>query len=457
MKLVLAGIRNCLEGAIPGVVATCDADGTPNVSYVSQIHFVDANQVALSFQFFNKTRQNMLQNPQLTAYVIDPETTARYRLALLYLRTETEGPLFQNMKAKLAGIASHTGMKEVFQLRGADICQVLDIEPVPGPRSLPQPSNYNWLSILRSLGEALVCQPDLDNLFREFLQGLEDRLNISHAMILIADHNRRTLYTVASAGYTHSGIGSEIPFGYGIIGVAAEYHNPIRITHMAAEYSYGKAMRDNFADCEQLETAIPFPGLIEPHSQLAVPILAGQQLLGVLYVESELDLRFRYDDEDGLMILARQLASCIVQLQQETEMESVSLPGTSNLAKGEPAPHSGNSKTACLNVRYYHNNSSVFLDDHYLIKGVAGAILWRLLQQYQTEQRIDFSNRELRLDRQLNLPEFDDNLEARLILLQRRLTEKSDALAIIKTGRGRFRLQVTREIQLQEQYPELPA
>src|SRR5690606_26092550 len=107
MKLSLNLIRPCLEGVIPGVVATCVADGIPNVSYVSQVHYVDAHQVALSFQFFNKTRQNMLQNPQLTAFMIDPVTTARYRLALLYLRTETDGPLFQNMKAKLAGIASH--------------------------------------------------------------------------------------------------------------------------------------------------------------------------------------------------------------------------------------------------------------------------------------------------------------------------------------------------------------
>ena len=157
MNISLNTIRHCLEGVIPGVVATCDADGLPNVSYVSQVHFVDANQIALSFQFFNKTRQNMLQNPQLTAYVIDPVTTARYRLALLYLRTETEGPLFQNMKAKLAGIASHTGMSGVFELRGADICRVLQIERVPCVEGVRQEPARNWLAILRGLGER-ICR-----------------------------------------------------------------------------------------------------------------------------------------------------------------------------------------------------------------------------------------------------------------------------------------------------------
>jgi len=42
MKIALDAIRNCLDGAIPGQIATVAADGTPNVAYLSQVQYVDA-------------------------------------------------------------------------------------------------------------------------------------------------------------------------------------------------------------------------------------------------------------------------------------------------------------------------------------------------------------------------------------------------------------------------------
>jgi adenylate cyclase len=99
-------------------------------------------------------------------------------------------------------------------------------------------------------------------------------------------------------------------------------------------------------------------------------------------------------------------------------------------------------------VKHFAANDSVFLADVYLIKGVAGAILWKLLRDHQQFGRTEFSNRELRLDPALRLPDISDNLEARLLLLQRRLAEHAGPLRIEKTGRGRFRLVVDRPVEL---------
>ena len=99
-------------------------------------------------------------------------------------------------------------------------------------------------------------------------------------------------------------------------------------------------------------------------------------------------------------------------------------------------------------VRHFAADHSLFVDDDYLIKGVAGAILRRLLAERERTGRIDFTTRELRLDASLGLPDVIDNLDARLILLQRRLAERCPAIALEKTGRGRWRLGLKRQVRL---------
>ena len=101
-------------------------------------------------------------------------------------------------------------------------------------------------------------------------------------------------------------------------------------------------------------------------------------------------------------------------------------------------------------VRHYAENDSIFLDEDYLIKGVAGSILRALLRDHVDRGRVSFSNKELRLDRRIRLPDLSDNLEARLILLARRLEERDACVRIAKTGRGRFELRVTRPLELVE-------
>lgn len=457
MKLKLDAIRECLEGVVPGTIATCSADGTPNIAYLSQVQYVDGEHVALSYQFFNSTRRNILAFPYARVAVINPLTAAHYRLSLHYLRTEADGPLFENMKARLAGIASHTGMSGVFRLLGSDIYRVLDIVQVPG-QTLPAPAaGCNLLAALRASAERLCACGDLDGVLAQLMTCLESCFDIQHAMVLMLDESGERLYTVASCGYPESGIGSEIAVGDGVIGVAARERTPIRIGHFTAEYTYGRAIRESLAQsglAAAMSTEIPLPGLPESRSQLAVPINACQRLIGVLYVESPLDLRFSYDDEDALVALAGQLGVAIRLLQQGQDEESDVVneagappPVLSAELPSEPPPVAAHGEPPLV-VRRYAENDSVFLGGDYLIKGVAGSIFWTLVRDYVEKGQNHFSNRELRLDSRIRLPDISDNLEARLILLARRLVERNAPLRLEKTGRGRFQLRVDQPLRL---------
>lgn len=447
VSLSLHAIRPCLEGAIPAIMATCDADGTPNVAYISQAVYVDEGHVALSFQFFNKTRQNILRNPRAAVLVLDPRTASFYRLHLYYERTEDHGPVFESMRAQLAGIASHAGMAGVFDLKGSDIYLVERIEAVSGDSLPPPPQRPGLLHALRTGSERMARCVGLDELLACTLSTLQEQLDIGYAMVLMLDATAEQLYTVASHGYATSGVGSEIRLGQGVIGVAAQERTPVRISHVTNAARYSHAIRDSLdahADAgAQLQRGmdIPYPGLAEPHSQIAVPLVSAGRLLGVLFAESPEDMRFGFEDEDLLVAIAGQLAAAIDLLQAAPEVTAEPQPATAH-----PRALSG----AALRVRHFAANDSVFINDDYLIKGVAGAIFCKLLRDHLASGRVDFTNRELRLDPALRLPDVADNLEARLLLLQRRLQENSPHIHIEKTGRGRFRLCVLRPLVLED-------
>ena len=442
MGLRLDTIRECLEGVIPGHIATCDTQGMPNLAYLSQVQFIDNDHVALSYQFFNRTRQNILAGSSVCLMLTSHLTGAQYRLTLEYLRTETTGPLFEQMKAKLAGIASHTGMSGVFRLLGSDIYRILGIEQVPGPTVAPPPPTVNYLTALRRATGRLAECGNLARLLESALDCLGSEFGIGHVMLLMHDEGRGRLYTLASRGYPQSGIGSEIPVGAGVIGICARERIPIRIGFMTSEYGYGRTVRDSVeadGQGDSLEMAIPLPGLPEAGSQLAVPITAFDRLLGVLYLENVADQHFGYDDEDALVAFAAQLGLAMHHHQEAEELaEDDSSPEVTL-----PAPAG-----APLRVRHFAANDSVFLDDDYLIKGVAGAILWTLLRDFVERRRTVFTNKGLRVDPRIRLPGVSDNLEARLVLLQRRLEERGAGIHLNKTGRGRFSLAVERPLEL---------
>jgi len=131
-----------MQGAIQSVLATCNADGTPNITSVSQVWYVDPTHVAVSFQFFGKTVENLGGNPFAAIRLFDPNGVDHWAIDAMFVRAETEGPVFDEMEMQLEAIASLTGMEGVFKLKGAHVYEVLRIERLPlvGP-SATSPSS----------------------------------------------------------------------------------------------------------------------------------------------------------------------------------------------------------------------------------------------------------------------------------------------------------------------------
>lgn len=124
----LEDIMPALQGVIPTIVATASLDHTPNVTYISQVYFVDEHHVALSYQFFNKTIRNVRENPMLTAIITCPVHYDLYKLLLCYEESQTEGEIFDAMEIQLEALASAQKKEGIFKLKAADIYRVISIE-----------------------------------------------------------------------------------------------------------------------------------------------------------------------------------------------------------------------------------------------------------------------------------------------------------------------------------------
>ena len=157
-------------------------------------------------------------------------------------------------------------------------------------------------------------------------------------------------------------------------------------------------------------------------------------------MQSAVTGRFLAGDERLIQIAARHLAATMAMLARP----AASVP------KAAPPRRTAVRSPISAIIKHYEADDSIFIDDAYLIKGVAGRIFWKLVQSHDRTGRVDFTNKEIRLDSDLKLPDLKDNLEARLILLRRRLEARCSFLRLVRAGRGQFHMEVQRQLTLEE-------
>ncbi len=462
--IALESLAACFQGLIPAWLFTCSKDGMPNAAILSHVDYVDSKHIALSYQFFNKSKRNVMENPHAQIRLLDPDTFEAYSLRIRYIRTETTGPLFESMRLRIEAIASYSGLKGIFKLLGADIYEVSSVTKVKNEIGVRKQKTRTsarsdatagvpfTMKALQELSDHLHKAPNLDSLLDAILETLEKIFGFRHSMILLPLESTDRLELIASRGYPDGGIGSEVAFGEGIIGVVAEARKPIRISGMLRHMLYAHAVAERAQSrglCPK-DRSIPLPGLANPGSQLGIPLLVQDELVGVLCIESNEDFRFHEEDRAYLEVLGGYLALAIQNalLKERAEDDSETVPKESRPGVANPPPPKSK---ANIEVTYYEADECILVNREYLARGVPAKILRKILQEHQQEQRCEFTNRLLRLDKTLALPMYKDNLESRLILLRRRLQERCPEIRIVNSGRGRFRLELDAPVALVSQ------
>jgi adenylate cyclase len=408
----LESIRDCLRAGLPAPMATCSADGTPHISHISQVEYLDRERVATSRQSFNRTLPHLQASPFSQAIVVRPRTGEQFRLDLRYLHTATEGEEFEAMRANLEAISSRMEQGSALRLRGLDVHRVLRCTRVKSESSNPERApTPDPLVLLEQFARRLERPTSHEEATREVIDALEDLFGFRYAALIAP---------------------GDIEAGSGLIGTAASRRRVIVTANIARARSMAAAVSDSDDPGGAPELALT--GEAEARSAAAVPLVVGKDVLGVLYLESAEPSAFGGPTEGLLRIVGAHAAAALAAR------------GAPSAPAKVPATASG----AAIELVYYQADDTVLCDSAYIVKGAPGRILWSMLKAHAESGRTEFSNRELRLDESLGLPAGNDNLEARLLVLRRRLAGIDCGVGLERVGRGRLELRLERHAELTE-------
>jgi class 3 adenylate cyclase/putative methionine-R-sulfoxide reductase with GAF domain len=185
----------------------------------------------------------------------------------------------------------------------------------------------NEVRIIQQISSEITSTLDLDRILETILNAMDRILGFQHAMILLKDQSADKLKVAASRGYDSSTIGAEVAFGHGVVGVVAERKKMMRVGNIGASVRYLMAVRANLQETGQQDlsdTTAKLPSLPNVQSQLAMPLLVKDRLIGVLVVESAKPNAFDELDEILLTIVANQAATAIDNARMYQMVEQLS-------------------------------------------------------------------------------------------------------------------------------------
>ena len=162
--------------------------------------------------------------------------------------------------------------------------------------------------LLHHITTSAASGTTLEEALTSAVEGLQVTLGGDRVTILLSDENRKNLMVKAWVGYSEDASDLKIPFGSGITGWVAAHRKPLRINDVSQDTRYIQVSSNT-------------------RSELALPLIFRNDILGILNVESEQLGAYNENDEEMLGTLAGSLAAIIAnarlvdQIRKQAERE----------------------------------------------------------------------------------------------------------------------------------------
>jgi serine/threonine protein kinase/GAF domain-containing protein len=159
---------------------------------------------------------------------------------------------------------------------------------------------------------------DLEEIYDIALRTMDELFEFHHAIVLLVEPGGETLRVAASRGYEHQAIGGRVPIGTGAIGIVAQKRKMLALNNLGQQRAYASAQRRQMMKsgrASEIGDTVPVPGLPNAESQIAIPLLIRDELVGVFSIESPIRQAFDEHDRGLVTIVANQIASAIRNAQ----------------------------------------------------------------------------------------------------------------------------------------------
>ncbi len=227
--------------------------------------------------------------------VDDVTQDARYLNALDAVRSELAVPMLA--RGKLVGVldVQSTGVKAYGEQDRSMLSLIASrvASSIENARLYRRVDRQNrTLRTLAHLSREFSSILDLDELLTKIAAATRALIPYDAFSVFLVDNAQSMLHNRFCVRYDQRVKIDNIPFGKGITGAAVELREPVRVLDTAADPRY---IASN-------------PGI---RSELAVPLIVQDRIVGVLNVESERISFFTEDHQRTLSLLAQQIASSV--------------------------------------------------------------------------------------------------------------------------------------------------
>jgi diguanylate cyclase (GGDEF)-like protein len=150
-----------------------------------------------------------------------------------------------------------------------------------------RPVHMQKIAILYDASQAVLATFDLDEVLKQILAIVRDYFQIQHGAILLLDEAKQELYFRSYFGYEGSDTSLRLPLGQGITGSAAKLKRPLYVLDVTQDPRYVETL----------------PGT---RSELAIPLMVRDQVVGVLDCQSHREDVFDNETVDLLTLFSTQ-------------------------------------------------------------------------------------------------------------------------------------------------------